>query len=244
MAQTATQTHAMRAMIELRQQILSGELAGGTRLLEVPLSEKLGISRTPLREAMSRLTEEGLLERARNGGFMVRSFRFADVIDAIELRGVLEGTSARLAAERGAEPAALVRIHETIADLDRCFGEEPGSVDLDGYTEHNARFHEELAALSGSALVRREIERVNRLPFASPSAFLPVRAYSASFRMSLAHHQDQHKAVVGAIEAREGTRAEALTREHARGARINLERALAEAGGVLDRMPGLALVVT
>lgn len=244
MERASSETHAMRAMIELRQRILSGELVGGTRLFEVPLAENLGISRTPVREAMSRLAEEGLLDRARGGGFVVRSFRFADVIDAIELRGVLEGTAARLAAERGVQPMALARIRKTVESLDRCFGAEPGSVDIDGYTEMNGRFHAELAALSGSEVVQREIERVNRLPFASPSAFLPARAYSVNFRASLAGQQEQHKAIVSAIEAREGSRAEALAREHARAARVNLEYAMAEQGGLFNQVPGLALVVT
>ena len=56
------------------------------------LAKEFSISRTPIREALSRLAEEGLLERARGGGFVVRSFAIADVLDMIELRGVLEGT--------------------------------------------------------------------------------------------------------------------------------------------------------
>jgi DNA-binding GntR family transcriptional regulator len=109
MKEPTSKTHATRTVIELRKKILGGELKGGTRLYEVPLAEELEISRTPLRDAMSRLAEEGLLERAQSGGFVVRQFSFPDVIDAIELRGVLEGTAARLAAERGATPEALAQ---------------------------------------------------------------------------------------------------------------------------------------
>jgi len=100
----AASTHTLRARIEVRERILRGDLPGGTRLFEVALAEDLGISRTPVREAMSRLVEEGLLERVRGGGFTVRRFALADVIDTIELRGVLEGTAARLGAERGLAP--------------------------------------------------------------------------------------------------------------------------------------------
>ena len=74
------------------------------------LAKEFSISRTPIREALSRLAEEGLLERARGGGFVVRSFAIADVLDMIELRGVLEGTAARLAAERGVSAAKLAGI--------------------------------------------------------------------------------------------------------------------------------------
>ncbi len=242
MEAVSSETHTVRAMNELRQRILNGGLAGGTRLLEVPLAEDLGISRTPIREAMARLVEEGLLDRARGGGFVVRSFGFQDVVDAIELRGVLEGTAARLAAERGADQLALGRIRKTLESLDGCFGATFNDVDLDGYTEHNATFHDRLAGLAGSEVLRREIERVNRLPFASPSAFLPDKAYVSTFRRSLRFQHDQHWAMVRAIEAREGSRAEALAREHARAARVNLEHALSEHRSLIGRLPGLALV--
>jgi GntR family transcriptional regulator of vanillate catabolism len=238
----SSETHTTRAMNELRQRIFSGMLAGDTRLFEVALAEELGISRTPVREAMARLTEEGLLDRARGGGFVVRSFRFADVADAIELRGVLEGTVARLAAERGPEALAMARIRRTVEQLDDCFGAAFDDVDLDRYTELNRRFHDQLADLAGSELLRREIDRVNCLPFASPSAFLPDKAYVSTFRRSLASQQEQHWAIVGAIESREGARAEALAREHARAARINLEYAISEHRGLMSMLPGLALV--
>jgi len=241
--ETAGRTHATRALIELRKRILDGELPGGTRLFEVPLAEALQISRTPVREAMSRLAEEGLLDRVRSGGFVVRSFGFADIVDAIELRGVLEGTAARLAAERGPDPQRLAGIAQTVRDLDACFGGAPGEVDFEAYSELNARFHAELAALPGSDVVRREVTRVARLPFASPSAFSPNRADIDAFRRSLALAQSQHHAIVEAIGAREGARAEALSREHARAARRNLEYALSENRRLIDRLPGLALLV-
>ncbi len=115
-------THGRRAVIELREKIVSGELPGGMRLFEVSLAETLEISRTPVREALSRLAEEGLLDRLPNGGFVVRRFGYADVIDSIELRGVMEGTAARLAAERGASPEGLARLQEIVEKIDACFG--------------------------------------------------------------------------------------------------------------------------
>jgi len=236
-------THAKRAAIELRKKILSGELPGGTRLFEVPLAEQLQISRTPVREAMSRLAEEGLLERARSGGFVVRTFSYADVIDSIELRGVLEGTAARLAAERGVDAEALGRIGGVVAELDKCFGETADVVDFDAYAELNAEFHLQLAALSGSDVVRREVERVTRLPFASPSAFMPDRGHIEAFRRSLGAAQEQHRAIVAAIAAREGTRAEMVAREHARIARGNLEYVMTQDRSLIRHLPGLALVV-
>src|SRR5512138_1879456 len=138
MSEATGNSHTMRALVELRQRILSGELQGGKRLLEVPMAELLQISRTPVREAMSRLVEEGLLERAKSGGFIVRAFGLEDVIDAIELRGVLEGTAARLAAERGVDAKALAGINATVAELDKCFGKSPGEIDFETYSRLNA----------------------------------------------------------------------------------------------------------
>lgn len=237
-----TATHGRRAVIELREKILNGELPGGMRLFEVPIAELLDISRTPVREALSRLTEEGLLERLPSGGFVVRRFGFADVIDAIEMRGVMEGMAARLAAERGVRPEDLKSIGETVVELDKCFGEQLEEVDFDVYSELNARFHHQLAALPGSDMIRREVERASSLPFASPSAFLPDRADIAAFRRSLRNAQDQHRAIVAAIAAREGTRAEAIAREHARTARRNLEFMLNENPGLISSVRGLALI--
>lgn len=237
-----TRTHATRALIDLRQRILAGQIPGGTRLFEVPLAEELDISRTPLREALSRLSSEGLLDRVQGGGFVVRSFALADVIDTIELRGVLEGTAARLAAERGITAPQLDTLRAILARLDACFGDGLENVDFEGYSDLNTEFHAMLADLSGSPVVIREIARVTRLPFASPSAFLPDKTRLDAFRRTLAPAQEQHRALVEAIAAREGTRAEHIAREHSRAARRNVEYIFAREPGLKADVPGLALI--
>lgn len=242
MREDSTRTHACRAVIALRQKIMSGELTGGMRLFEVPVAAQLSISRTPVREAMSRLAEEGLLDRAPNGGFVVRSFSFSDVVDAIELRGVLEGTAARLAAERGLSPDARAALRKVVAELDKCFGSSAEEVDFEAYVELNALLHQEIAAASSSEMVRREVERITRLPFASPSAFLPDTANIGAFRRSLHVAQQQHHAIVEAIEAREGARAESIAREHARMARRNLDYIMSQDRSVIESVPALALM--
>ena len=242
MKHTEAATHGRRAVIDLREKILSGKLPGGMRLFEVPIAELLQISRTPVREALSRLTEEGLLDRLPSGGFIVRRFGFADVIDAIVMRGVMEGMAARLAAERGASAEALEKINKTVASLDLCFGERLDDVDFDAYSELNESFHHQLATLCGSDMIRREVERAGSLPFASPSAFLPDKADIAAFRRSLRGAQEQHRAIVAAIAAREGTRAEAIAREHARTARRNLEYMINEDPDLIAKVRGLAFI--
>jgi len=240
--ETARTTHTMRALMELRKKILSGDYPGGTRLFEVPLAETLQISRTPVREVMSRLAEEGLLDRLANGGFVVRSFTYADAVDAIELRGVLEGTAARLAAERGVSQAGLDQLRDLLARLEECFGQALDEVDLEAYSEANAKFHAGLVELSGSTVIQREVDRATRLPFASPSAFLSGRAHVVAFRQSLHIAQDQHRSLVSAIAGREGARAEFIAREHARIARKNLEYAVFEDPELMLTVPGLVLL--
>jgi len=71
--------------------LLRGDFQPGERLSELPLVARLGVSRTPIRLALDRLANEGLLEVFPTGGFVVRAFTLTDVYDAIEMRGVLEG---------------------------------------------------------------------------------------------------------------------------------------------------------
>ena len=208
------------ALVTLRQRILSGRYAGGERLYEVALATDLNISRTPVRSALSKLAEEGLLDRARGGGFSVRRFELGDVIDTIELRGVLEGTAARLAAERGVGAEALSHLREILASLDAVVSES--AVDLAAYSQFNGAFHDGFAQLSGSRVIERELARVTALPFASPSAFLDEDLKAEGFHHALDVAQAQHRALIEAIELRQGGRAEWIAREHARQAHRNV----------------------
>ncbi|MEZ5811843.1 MAG: GntR family transcriptional regulator [Rhizobiaceae bacterium] len=238
---SARMTQFSKALLELRLLVLNGEFEAKSRLPETALAERLGISRTPLRQAMARLVEEGLLERLETGGCRVASFTMDDIIDAIEIRGVMEGTAARLAAERGPDPALAEECRRVLDDLDDAvFGAvEP---DFSRYVPLNARFHQLVAEMSGSRLVRREVERAARLPLASPSAFLQGQALIPDFRASLRHAQVHHEAIFDAIVSREGTRAEALAREHARLARKNLDYVMNTDPSLAERVPGMALV--
>jgi GntR family transcriptional regulator of vanillate catabolism len=240
--QMRQQPQSLKALMGVRDLVLDGHIRPGERLSEVAIAERLGISRTPIRAALARLEQEGLLEVIPSGGYAVRGFAREEVIDAIELRGVLEGTAARLAAERGVPPARMKAIQDLVRALDDTVRDRPQDMDFERYVELNAAFHEALAGLSGSETIRREIERVTRLPFASPSAFLDKQADVPAFRQSLLVGQAQHKAIVSAIEMREGGRAEALAREHARLARQNLEYVMAEDRSLLRRVRALALV--
>lgn len=220
----AAPSQTAQARQRLRELIVSGVLAPGERLLEVPLAERLGVSRTPVRAALLRLAEEGLLEAAPGGGHRVRAFSRQDMLDAIELRGTLEGLAARMAAERGVEAALLAEARDCLSALDRALASADfGEGAFAAYERHNGQFHALLGRLCGSSLLGRELERVSRLPFASPNGFLGVSVGHPSGHDVLCIAQDQHRQVLDAIARREGSRAEALMREHARIARRRLE---------------------
>lgn len=235
------QSQSLKAVLGLRNLVFSGNLTPGKRLSEVALSSRLGISRTPLRAALARLEQEGLLEPIPSGGYTVRSFSEDDVIDAIEIRGIMEGTAVRLAAERGVTPQKLKVLKGLVADLDTIVGDAPQDMAFERYVELNANFHGMLGELSGSSVVRRELERATHLPFASPSAFLESQADVPAFRATLSVGQAHHRAIAEAIEQREGARAEALAREHARLARQNLAIVMRDQS-LAKRVPALALV--
>jgi GntR family transcriptional regulator, vanillate catabolism transcriptional regulator len=96
---TASQTD--RAVLGIREMVLRGQFNTGKRLAELTLVDLLGVSRTPIRAALQRLAEEGLLEASQNTGYLVRGISEDEIFDAIEIRGTIEGLAARMAAERG-----------------------------------------------------------------------------------------------------------------------------------------------
>ena len=111
-----------RTLMALRELLLSGAFEPGERLSELALVARLGVSRTPIRLALDRLATEGLLEPSPSGGFLVRAFTLEDIWDAIAVRGVLEGTAARLAAERLGEICELDPIKELQQQMDEIAG--------------------------------------------------------------------------------------------------------------------------
>ncbi|SNR56507.1 GntR family transcriptional regulator [Puniceibacterium sediminis] len=231
-----------RALMGLRERILTGGLAMGDRVSEVALARELGVSRTPVREAMSELVEQGLLERMPTGGCMVRSLTRADVVDGIELRGTIEGLACRLAAERGAPEAGIVACEGILGRIDAALGVSEQETDFERYMELNEQFHQCVAGLSGSGVVQKELERVGAMPMAGPSAFLQGQALFPHTLRSLVVAQDHHRSILDAIRRREGARAAALAVEHARLALRNLDFFLGEGARHARRIPGISLV--
>lgn len=235
-------SQTVRTQLRLRELIVGGELKPGTRIAELALVERLGASRTPIRMALVRLQEEGLLEALPNGGFVVKDFSESDIHDAIEVRGTLEGLAARMAAERGVGSVLLAEARDCLARIDDLLAQpELSEESFSGYVEQNGRFHALLAEMAGSDLVARQIERAAMLPFASPNGFVMAQSTGPRARDTLVVAQQQHRSVLDAIVRREGARAEALVREHARIAHANLRDAL-QNHQTLQLVPGASLI--
>jgi len=236
---TVTDSQASSTIFRLRELLLRGEFPAGERISELSLVSRLGVSRTPIRAALQKLAHEGLLESSPSAGFLVRQFHVADVWDAIEMRGALEGTAARLAAERLEREDELSSIRRCQARMDElgCDTSESFAV----YMDLNETFHHLLVELAKSPMLRRSIEQMNAIPFASPSAMVYARSRLPKANELFAIGQEHHRAILDAVAHRQGTRAEALAREHALLARRNLERAFADRD-ILSCIPGASLI--
>jgi DNA-binding GntR family transcriptional regulator len=179
--------------------ILDGSLEPGERLNEVHLSQALGISRGPLREAIQRLASEGLVEAVTHRGVYVRSFSSGELADFYELRIALEGHAVRLAARHA--PA------ERIAELDRLLDETESSMDATGPYPADQDFHDRLARLAAHQPLLDALTGVGRkiCLARARSAHQPRRARTAL---------DEHRAIVAALAERDGEHAAALLEAH------------------------------
>ncbi|MGH7058881.1 MAG: GntR family transcriptional regulator [Stellaceae bacterium] len=193
------------------------------RLDERRLSEGLGVSRTPIREAMTLLEQEGFVRtRPRRGIFVVRKTK-REIVEMITVMASLESMAARLAAERATD-ADIARLHRLMDD----FQNGNNGARLAEYSDANIAFHQAIIGISGCALLGEMTENL----------FIHMRA----IRKITIHQENRaarsivdHMAIIEALERRDPGLAERLAREHALGLAQHVE----EHGDFLDaRHPG------
>jgi GntR family transcriptional regulator, vanillate catabolism transcriptional regulator len=236
------ESQTLRALLQMRELLLRGAFRPGERLREIPLAARLKVSRTPLRLVLDRLEQEGLLKARPTGGFVAAEFSITDIFDGIEIRGMLEGTAARLAAERLESADELDAVRTCLARTDRLLSRWTSGTDsLSKYIALNQQFHDLLLGLAKSPILRRAVERAVALPYASPNAFIMGHAQKKEGREVITISQMHHRAIVDAIGNREPTRAEALAREHSRLARTSLEMVMRDKR-LLTQVPGGSLI--
>jgi GntR family transcriptional regulator of vanillate catabolism len=210
-----TDTHLARATVSIREMILRGRLQGGQRVAEAMLAQALGMSRTPIRQALPLLAREGLLVESATRGYVVRTFTQSDILDAIDVRGLLEGFAARRIAERGATPAFLAQLRECLEEGSRIFAKgHLVESDEAAYGSMNGRFHALLIEAAATAVTADAIERIASIPFAAAAAIaFDATDLAAMFDALWIAHQ-QHFAIYDALKGGQATRVEFLMREH------------------------------
>ena len=198
LARTASSTAAEM----IRQAIVDGRLAPGQRLTEERLARELGISRTPVREALKVLQSEGLVDAAPNRSATVRAYEPGDLEDIYQLRALLEGYAARRAAGRLSDEKLLA----LRASCER-FEAMSLADDLREVVRENFVFHNTILEAAGSTRLSGMVRQVVELPLVYKSYvwYSPEQA-----RIS----QHYHRQITRALERRDAERAELVMKEH------------------------------
>ncbi|TDV56426.1 GntR family transcriptional regulator [Actinophytocola oryzae] len=200
----------------IRRGVLSGEFARGQRLREEELAVRVGVSRTPVREALRRLNAEGLVNFTPNRGARVTAWSERELEDLYEARALLEGFGARLAASRitADELAELHEIAEEMAEV-----AERGKDVADRLTDLNGRFHRAIVHASRNTQLDTLVRGVMDVP-------LIYRTFQRYSPHRLQASQAHHRELVEAFRAGDGEWAESVMRAHILAARTTVLQSL------------------
>ena len=195
--------------LKLHQDIVQGTYPPGARLGEVELAEVLGVSRTPIREALRRLAADGLIETVPNRGARVRTWDGSDAKNLFGVRAVLEGYAAARAAER-VSPERLQTLSKLCDEMDAAA--RPGEhQNIETVAELNDQFHFALHDASDNPLAARLIRGLIQVPV----VLRTFRSYSPN---RLAQSMAQHRDIVAALEHGDSTWAHSAMTAHVLGA--------------------------
>jgi DNA-binding GntR family transcriptional regulator len=206
--------HGESVYDRLRKDIHTGQLRPGARLTETELASRLSVSRTPVREAIRRLESEGLVDHVPRFGAVVRQLDHSEIMELYEMRAVLEGTAARLAA-RAASAVELDELGAINADMAQATGNVMQLAQL------NRQFHLLMLNAARNRFLLRAMQAADSaMMILGPSSMeLPERARDAVA---------EHAAVLAALAARDDVQAEKMMRAHMEGAQRARLRMLRE----------------
>ena len=194
----------------LEEEILSGELTRGTALGEIALSKRLGVSRTPVRGALHRLAEEGLVEILPNRGATVIGINIDDLVDIYNIRERLEGLASALAAKR-ATVDEISRLTEAVELAEFYISKN----DAEHIKELDTVFHSIIYAASGSRFLSRTLSELHR-------KIKSYRKRSLSVPGRLERSADEHREILEAIRRGDAEEADRLTSNHIKYALNNM----------------------
>lgn len=192
------------AYVVLRQEIVEGRFPPGRRMREIELAQRLGISRTPIRQALSRLEIEGLLDLKPRMGLVVSVLDDDAVDDLYEMRAAVEGTAAAMAA-RHASPRDLALL-DRLLEQETTLANEPLTL-----YRHNRELHEAIYAAAHNRYLVKSLQALH-----DAIALLGPTTLAESGRATVAHAE--HAALIEAIRARDDVTADRLARAHILGA--------------------------
>jgi GntR family transcriptional regulator of vanillate catabolism len=229
-----------RVAVELRKMIVDGIFSSGDRIAEIPLAERLSVSRTPVRAALAVLEQEGLLLASPTGGYTVQQFTLRSISDAIDVRGTLEGLAARQLAENGLSRPVSLGLNTCIEEGDAILSR--GKLDADRiahFAEMNVKFHTLIVEGSGNVAIQRALAANNGVPFVGPTSVMATYPEPLEGYQGLVHAHYDHKSIVDALLQGQSARAEALMREHANANKTIIKRIRERQN---EHLPGTHLV--
>jgi GntR family transcriptional regulator of vanillate catabolism len=217
-------TQTSKIVYDLSQLIIQGALGPGETVTEEHVAERFAVSRTPVRQALIILLQVGLLQRSAGRSFTVRRFAHQEILNAIEVRAVLEGLAIRSVAEHKNSGRVL-------RELDACLAHEVSLIErmehaglttelIAQYYNSNTRFHGIILQGAVNETLINALEAVSRIPFVSVGSLARFKDVTDehSLRMELRYFiysHLQHNEMVMAIREGQGARAEAVMRSHA-----------------------------
>ena len=202
-----------KVFIQLEEEILSEKLTRGTSLGEIALSERLGVSRTPIRSALHRLAEDGLVETITNRGAVVVGINRDDLRDIYRIRVRLEGLASATAAERISEDG-LREITESVELAEFYINKK----DTERLKELDSAFHETIYKESGNRLLCKTLSELHR-------KIKAYRKFSLSVPGRLERSVYEHKEILEAIAKGDAQEADRLTSLHIERALENMLKA-------------------
>lgn len=203
----------------LREAILRGRFPAGARLRETDLARQLGISRTPIREALGRLEQEGLIEVLPRAGVRVTLLNLDEAVELYDLREVIDGLAARLAARR-ADEAPLGRLRKTLGRMAQGLERQ----DPNQWFGAHVAFHDEILRASGNARLQRLLSVVR----------LSIRHFHPLLLKTERRLEDadrEHRGIFEAIAAHDAESAERLARAHIANAKEIVLKVMAQGAG-------------
>jgi DNA-binding GntR family transcriptional regulator len=207
MAKLNRDTLNQRVYSQLREMILSGTLEGGTQIEERQLAEEMGVSRTPLREAIGQLSNEGIIEYRPYRGNYVRTFTAKQVNDLYQVRMALESLAMRLAIPKLSQEH-IHKIRLILDDVQRALHNE----DMDGYNEADRRFHKAILDISGNETLKEALGRLS-------AQIQMVRVIANQDHDVVESTARERPQILAALEARDADEAARLMEQHIDGVR-------------------------